>query len=163
MSEVEAHFKASNFLYAEASLLDEGRLEEWLDLLSEDLEYVIPVRVGHASGEQFSGQAFLVNADKAYFKATVSRLRDEYGWASKQRSKTRRFVTNVVILKSGKEMEVSSNLLLVRTEKDEAQTYIVSATRRDVLKEVDGKLKLKKRTVLLDHENLPMYNLYFPL
>ena len=32
------------FLYSEARLLDERRLEEWLDLLAEEIHYWMPMR-----------------------------------------------------------------------------------------------------------------------
>ena len=38
-------------LYDEAELLDEGRWEEWLDLLADDLSYVMPLRLNVAVGE----------------------------------------------------------------------------------------------------------------
>ena len=37
-------FEAEEFLFREASLLDERRLEEWLALLTEDIHYWMPIR-----------------------------------------------------------------------------------------------------------------------
>ena len=38
------HFDIESFLYKEAELLDERRFDEWLDLFTDDLVYVAPVR-----------------------------------------------------------------------------------------------------------------------
>ena len=40
-----------DFLHLEAELLDTGRLEEWLDLLTEDVSYRMPVRLTRERGE----------------------------------------------------------------------------------------------------------------
>ena len=37
-------FEAEEFLYREASLLDERRLDEWLELVSDDIHYWMPIR-----------------------------------------------------------------------------------------------------------------------
>ena len=39
------------FLYEEAALLDERRYTEWLDLLSDDLTYFMPLRRNVKFGE----------------------------------------------------------------------------------------------------------------
>ena len=41
--------EAEDFLYAEGRLLDEGRLEEWLKLFTEDGFYWIPIVNGSNS------------------------------------------------------------------------------------------------------------------
>ena len=40
------------FLYAEAELLDERRFEAWLDVLTEDVRYWMPMRRNVKFGEQ---------------------------------------------------------------------------------------------------------------
>ena len=37
-------FEAQEFLYREASLLDERRLDEWLALCTDDIHYWMPIR-----------------------------------------------------------------------------------------------------------------------
>src|SRR4051812_21194985 len=37
--------EVSEFLFAEADLLDERRYEEWLDLLADDYQYSVPLRM----------------------------------------------------------------------------------------------------------------------
>ena len=41
-----------DFLYKEAELMDEGRLSNWLELMTEDLIYRMPMRVNRGRGEQ---------------------------------------------------------------------------------------------------------------
>ena len=41
-----------DFLYKEAELMDEGRFSNWLELMTEDLIYRMPMRVNRGRGEQ---------------------------------------------------------------------------------------------------------------
>ena len=41
----------ANFLYHEAEVLDERRYEEWLDLLTDDVRYWMPIRRNVKLGE----------------------------------------------------------------------------------------------------------------
>ena len=40
------------FLYREARLLDEGLLEEWLSLFTDDGEYIMPIKAGPLQSRQ---------------------------------------------------------------------------------------------------------------
>ncbi len=40
-----------DLLHREAELLDEGRLDEWLDLLTDDVTYQMPVRMTRERGQ----------------------------------------------------------------------------------------------------------------
>jgi len=166
----DLYIKCSNFLYNEALLLDNHKFDEWLELLDDDLEYLVPVRTtkGDSIEEEVTNENFIIKASKDYFKVTISRLKDNYGWASKQHSRTRRNVSNIIInnaYSSGNSIhvELTNNLLLIRTERDEYHPYILSALRSDTLKLLKERVLLTKRYVILDHSNIPMYNLYFPL
>ena len=44
-------FEIEEFLYQEAELLDERRFEEWLELLTEDVRYFMPIRRNVKFGE----------------------------------------------------------------------------------------------------------------
>jgi len=138
--------------------------------LSDDFEYEVPVR--YSSNEdvekEFSSKEYLIKGGKDYFRATFERLKDSYGWAAKQRSRTRRYVTNVHIseVKKGDGeviVNVRSNVLLIRTERDSPSHWTLSAVRRDVLRVDEEKVMLRKRVTLLDYVDVPMYNIYFPI
>ncbi len=40
-----------DFLYTEAELIDDGRFSDWLELMTEDLIYRMPIRVNRGRGE----------------------------------------------------------------------------------------------------------------
>ena len=44
-------YQVEEFLYQEAEILDERRFEEWLDLLTDDMRYWMPIRRNVKFGE----------------------------------------------------------------------------------------------------------------
>jgi ethylbenzene dioxygenase beta subunit len=166
----DLYIKCSSFLYNEALLLDSNKFDEWLELLAEDLEYAIPIRItqGESVEDEVTNENFIMKAGKEYFKVLAKRLKHQYGWASKEHSRTRRHVSNILIKNiytsnNSLYVELTNNLLLIRTEKDEYHYSILSALRKDALKVLENRVLLAKRYVILDHSNIPMHNLYFPL
>ena len=72
------------FLYSEAELLDERKLREWLDLLSDDVRYWMPIRHNPLDrpaevSEELSkaGDGYYFNDDKQSLKIRGARLRQE--------------------------------------------------------------------------------------
>ena len=85
-----------DLLYTEAFLLDEWRMEDWLELWTEDAEYVVPTNDNpHADPDN---DLMYINHDYRLLKGLVVRLQSvhahrEYPW-----SKTRHLVSNVRVL-----------------------------------------------------------------
>jgi 3-phenylpropionate/cinnamic acid dioxygenase small subunit len=153
-----------DFIHHEAQLLDDGALEPWLDLLTDDVSYLMPVRITRARGQ---GSGFV---DSGYYDDTKSMLiarvkrylESNAAWAEDPPSRTRRFVTNVrVWLDSSSDRYVRSNYLILRNRIDEPDYEILSAERRDLLRPTDGALKLAKRHVYCDQTRLGTQNLSF--
>ena len=160
---VETYWEAYSFLMHEAELLDERRERDWLDLFTEDAEYLMPVRVNRerAEGDGFSEEAYYFEETRGSLELRVRRLETEYAWAEDPPSRTRHFVTNVRVAEGDEEDEVAvrSNLLLYRSRGSDPHQDLLSAERKDVLREEDGQWKLKKRVILLDHSVLTTHNL----
>src|SRR4029453_299181 len=104
------------------------------------------------NGPGFSNEAFHMLEDVASLTMRVRRLDTDYAWAEDPPSRSRRFVSNVRGTKNGDgELNVPATLPTSRSRLDAVEYDIVTAERRDVLVPVDGELKLRSRTVLLDH------------
>jgi 3-phenylpropionate/cinnamic acid dioxygenase small subunit len=160
----EEHWACTDWLNTESALLDDQRLHEWLELLHPELEYKLPVRMTRErqNGPGFSGEAFHMLEDVASLTMRVKRLDTDYAWAEDPPSRSRRFVSNVRVSTNGDgdgALHVTSNLLIYRGRLDMVEYDIVTAERHDELVPVDGELKLRNRTVLLDHSTLPVKNL----
>jgi len=51
MSLLELEREVAEFFYREAELLDSNGLEQWLELLTEDVKYEMPVRLTRERGQ----------------------------------------------------------------------------------------------------------------
>ena len=148
-------FEAEEFLYREGSLLDEKKLEEWFELLTDDIHYWMPIRRTTTAKEvdrEFTrpgGMAFF-DDDKNTLGLRIQRLSAGRAWAEDPPSRTRRMVTNVRILNiDGNEILTTCNFQLYRTRlNSEEDSWI--GRREDLLRRVDGELKLARRHIFLE-------------
>lgn len=140
-----------DFLYQEAALLDEWRLDEWLTLFTADARYVVPT-TDLPEGDPKKQMVF-IDDDMARLRARVERLKSRHGHREFPWSRTRRFITNVRI----KELEegnivVTSSFLVYRFRMGETTPYVGWYEHR--LKRADGELKIHQKRTVLDMEAL---------
>ncbi len=151
------------FLLKEAELLDNRAYQDWLGLLTEDVRYVVPVRVTREMGTESEFAREVAHLDENYvsLEMRLLRLKNARAWAENPPSRTRHFISNIRVEESNRENEVKvkSNLLLYRTRGDDGRFDLISAERHDVLRKVDGQWKLARRVVFLDLTTLPVHNL----
>jgi 3-phenylpropionate/cinnamic acid dioxygenase small subunit len=143
-----------DFLYLEAALLDNGQFEAWLDLLTEDLTYRMPVRLTpqDPSEPDYSEQTETYQDTADSLRLRVRRLRTGRAWAETPRSRTRHLVSNVRVQRTANaaEWDVTSYVLVYRNRGDAPNGDVFAAERRDLLRRVDGALRLARRIVMLD-------------
>lgn len=151
-------------LYHEAILLDEWRFDDWLALLADDLRYVAPLRVtlnttAKTSSIVRSTQHF--DDNYASIRGRVERLKTKSAWAEDPRSRTRRFITNVLAYETAKtdEYEVVSYILLSRSRYEEDRLSMFSAMRRDIWRQTATGWRLSRREIIVDQSVLGMQNL----
>jgi len=140
-----------DFLYAEAALLDEWRLQEWLELLTEDVTYAVPatdVPEGDAKST-----LFLIADDALRVHSRVRQLLGKSAWAENPRSRTRRLISNVRIRETdGETIRVTANFVVYRMRMDQVDTYV--GRYEYTLVQRDGQLKIRERKAILDLEAL---------
>jgi phthalate 3,4-dioxygenase subunit beta len=152
-----------DFLYAEADLLDRGEHRAWLDLLTDDIRYVVPVRVTTAhtlDGSALEDMAHF-DEDRYSLRKRVERFETEHAWAEDPPSRTRHFVTNIRCREGDGDGELvaESNLLLFRSRGDVREHDLLSGRRNDTLRRTPGGLRLARREVILDESVLHTQNL----
>lgn len=155
-----------DFLYLEAELLDERRLREWLELFTDDARYWAPVRHNPLERpddltEELSkpGESYYFNDTKKTLKIRVERVYSKQAWAEVPPSRTRRLISNVRVKKDdGREIEVHSNFFVYRTRMEKDEDIFVG-TRKDILRRVDGEIKIARRTIVLDQAVLGAKNI----
>jgi len=105
--------EVEDFLYAEAALLDDWRLDEWLALLTDDATYHVPSNDRPESDPR--NALFTIADDIARIRARVKRLKDVNAHAESPRSRTRRMISNVRILHTADgKVHVTANFIVNR-------------------------------------------------
>jgi p-cumate 2,3-dioxygenase subunit beta len=143
--------EVEDFLYKEAALLDEWRLEEWLELLAEDAVYEIPP-TDVPEGDS-RNTLFIVADDALRIRSRVKQLLGKSAWAENPHSRTRRMITNVRVLgRDGECILVTANFAVHRMRYESVDTYIGHYDYK--LKRHGNELKIKERRAILDNEAL---------
>ncbi len=164
-TELALHREAELFLYREAKLLDEGLFDEWLDLFTEDARYWMPitetVEVGKERGP-VAGEWSLMEEDKRFLAKRRERLAGTLAHAEQPRSRTRRFISNV--LATAKEdggLVVESNFQVFQSRRSNSEQFFVGH-RKDQLQNTEDGWKIAERVIILDHRVLPRaISIYF--
>jgi p-cumate 2,3-dioxygenase beta subunit len=125
--------EVEDFLYHEAALLDEWKLNEWQELLTDDAAYYVP------PNDQLDGDhrttLFLVADDRERIRQRIIRVLDPNCHAEFPKSRTRRLITNVRI---------------VAREGD----LVTVGAYRYILKCAGDSFRIKERRVLIDAHEL---------
>jgi 3-phenylpropionate/cinnamic acid dioxygenase small subunit len=155
MDRVALRQQFEDLLYREAWLLDQDRLEEWLDLLSENIHYWAPVRADMNRGkEDFSPPLRLAFFDdnKDGLRLRVARIRTGAAHADEPPSRVRHLITNVQVMEAPdtETTKVTSNFLVFKSRRNREENLFVGC-REDTWRLDGGAWKLDERMILLDH------------
>lgn len=145
--------KVLDFLYAEAELLDENRLVDWLGLLADELSYRMPVRVTtqRGTGDDFAPGVTFFDDDLPTLTLRVQRITESpNAHAEMPVTRSRRFVTNVRVEVLGDDLFARSSLLVLGSRWDTRSFEFLAARRNDVLRRYGDDLKLVRREILID-------------
>ena len=144
--------QVEDFLYHEAALLDEWKLDDWEALLTEDATYYVPPN-DHLEGDHRS-TLFLVADDRERIRQRIIRINDPNCHAEYPKSRTRRMISNVRIVETqGDLITVSANFVCYRFRRYERIREYVGAYRH-VLRRAGDSFKITERRVLIDAHEL---------
>ena len=141
-----------DFLYREALLLDQWRLDEWYALFTPDSVYEVPT-MGKARDATPDSSLFYIADDYARLRHRVDRLLKRAAHAEWPRSTQVRIVGNVLI--EGADAtgtQVACSFATYRSKNNFTDNYIGHAYYTIV--EVDGVLKIRSKRVLLGMNSL---------
>jgi p-cumate 2,3-dioxygenase subunit beta len=140
-----------DFLYEEAALLDEWRLDEWLELLTDDATYEVP-STDMPDGDPHTTLSLIAD-DKTRIRSRVAQLLGKSAWAENPPSRTRRMISNVRVRQiDGEAMHVSANFVVYRLRFEQMDTYV--GRYEHTLVQRGGRLKIRARKAILDLEAL---------
>jgi p-cumate 2,3-dioxygenase beta subunit len=144
--------EVEDFLYHEAALLDEWRLDAWQELLADDACYYIP------SNDQLESDhrraLFLIADDRERIRQRIIRVLDPNCHAEFPKSRTRRMINNVRILKVESDLiSVAANFVCYRFRRYERVREYVGSYHY-VLRRAGDTFRIKERRVLIDAHEL---------
>ena len=117
--------QVEDFLFREAALLDDWRLDDWVDLFAEDGRYIVPT-TDLPDGDPQRDLVF-IDDDITRLRARAVRLNSRHAHREYPWSRTRRFVSNVRVEETAAgELSVSSNVLVYRFRAGEGAPYVGS-------------------------------------
>ena len=160
-----------DFLYAEADLLDERRFRDWLNLLTEDITYFMPIRRNvkfgqHADREntrQGDGISWF-DEDKWTLTKRVDQILTGVHYAEEPLSRVCHMVSNVQIrrvvpsIEEPREVEIRCRFLVYQN-RVEYETYTFVGKRSDVIRMTPNGWKIAQREIILDQSVLLAKNL----
>lgn len=156
--------EAERLLFEEARLLDDRRLQEWLDLFTPDAVYWVPIADDRDPGDEPS----IIYDDRARMEERVFRLLDTPAHSQLPPSRTQHDISNVVVIEDGDgSARIRCNLTLHEVRiGDPVQVGLadrrVFAGRCEYLVEQhDGGWRIARKVVNLLDRELPQYNLTF--
>jgi len=143
--------EVENFLYEEAALLDEWRLDEWLALFTEDATYSVPST--DAPDADPSDTLFLIADDYASLRSRVEQLMGKTTWSENPHARTRRLLGNVRVRRTdGARAWVTANFAVYRMRSNQTATYV--GRYEYVLERRQAGLRIQHRRAILDLESL---------
>ena len=169
------------FYSLEARLLDNRQYQQWLALVTEDVQYRVPARVNvqvdnreRGTEQMISVQRELEDADSMgcpireenyiHLMLRVERAFKINSWSENPPARTRRIIGNVELMqRCGEQHTVLSNFHLYYSRPGWA-SFLYSGQRRDVLLAADtDDFRLQQREVILDYSDidLPTLGLFF--
>lgn len=143
--------EVEQFFYHEAMLLDEWRLDEWLALMTDDGEYLVP-SLDSPDADPRSA-LFLIADDYTNLASRVRQLLSGRAWSEHPRSRTRRMISNVQVLAANDDSaKVTANFAVWRFQHEQTDVYVGRYLHR-LVRGFSG-LRIRERRAMLDLETL---------
>ncbi|BCS93544.1 aromatic-ring-hydroxylating dioxygenase subunit beta [Metallosphaera javensis (ex Sakai et al. 2022)] len=143
-----------DFLYREARLLDERNFDKWLEMFTDDAEYIVVSTkfqdTVSSEGVATHGKREIIIFDdtKASLTLRVQRLKTKYAWAEDPPSNTVRVVSNVLVEPVSNVALVFSDVVIYKA-REEADIDVIIATRKDEIVRKKEELKIRRREARL--------------
>lgn len=139
------------FLYSEAALLDQWKLDEWVGLFTEDASYVVPT-TDFPGGDPRRDLVF-IDDNLERLRGRVRRLNSRTAHREFPRSRTRRFISNVRIVEIvDGDAIVEASFLVYRIKRGSTDPFVGFYRYR--LTRQGGRIMIRDRRATLDLESL---------
>lgn len=152
----ELHHAVCQFLYHEAQLLAAGRFQDWLALLTDDVEYRIP---NWRDGDALGTDAVISREDHTALRARAIRLAHPGNPTQMPAPRVQYFITNVVLgERDGEDLRVEAGVLLTVAAPDQP-LRMHPITSRYRLRGAAGAWRIARKDVVLLENDRPLAQL----
>jgi 3-phenylpropionate/cinnamic acid dioxygenase small subunit len=165
VADLVLHREIERTLFREAALLDAHDYRAWMQMLTDDIVYWMPIRQTRGAGDtsqEFTspGDAALFDENRKTLELRIEKRLSGYSWSEDPPSRTRHCIMNVDILErhGDDEVSVAANIIVYRCRLDTDEDWWVGR-RVDRLRRVGGQWKIARRAVYLDQTVLKAKNL----
>lgn len=153
--------EVEEFLFYEAALLDEWRLEEWVELFTLDCLYEVPATDAPTADPGLSWS--LIHDRRTMLEQRIIRLKKPEAHAEYPHSQTSRIIGNVRILeRTGEAVHVSANFIVSRMKAGKFDQY-VGRYEYDLVPFPEGFAIRRKKAVLAQDRLDPQGKISFVL
>jgi p-cumate 2,3-dioxygenase subunit beta len=126
-------------------------LDEWLELLTDDVTYEVP-STDTPAGDPHTTLSLIAD-DNLRLRSRVAQLLGRSAWAENPPSRTRRMISNVRVRGvEGEAIYVTANFVVYRLRFEQMDTYV--GRYEYTLVQRNGRLKIRARKAVLDLEAL---------
>jgi 3-phenylpropionate/cinnamic acid dioxygenase small subunit len=159
------------FYAYEARLLDSREYQQWLALVSPDIQYQVPSRTNLMVDNRERGNEPMISVDRELERADsmgcplreenyvhlmvrVERAFKVNSWSENPPARTRRIVGNVELMaQDGEQLSILNNFHMYYARPGTAN-YMYSGQRRDVLIAEEDSYRILRREVVLDYADI---------
>lgn len=142
------------FLYREARLQDAQAYRDWLTMLTKDIHYWLPAREQRYRDNPLEPDithAAHYNDSYANLETRVRRTETGTCWSEDPATRSAHVVTNIEVeLTDVADEYLVYSLIAVYRNMNEDEEHTLYGHREDILRNVDGELKLAKRKIIID-------------
>ena len=160
----EIQLEIMNLLYQEAYLLDHRKLKEWLELLTDDIVYRMPLREtveGGLNVEDLADDSSYFEETKVSLTTRVHRLYTKSAWVENPATRQRHFISNIVVKGTSNpdEFKVRSYFLFKRNRAFSHDIEEMVGERNDLIRKVGSEYKIAARTIYPDQAVITTMNM----
>lgn len=167
----EEQRELERFYFQEARLLDSRQFQQWLALVTPEVEYLMPSRVNTQVNNRDRGSEAMLSVEREleglgeqgspireegyiHLMLRVERAFKINSWSENPPPRTRRIVGNVELMASeGDTRQVLSNFHL-HYARPGGVDFLYCGQRRDTLQQTEEGLRLRRREVILDYSDI---------
>lgn len=148
--------EVQDFLYLEARLLDERRLDEWIGLMADEIHYFMPIRRNVKFGDwdlEFSdpeNEISYFDEGLDILRGRVRQINTGVHWAEEPVSRFEHLITNVeVIGEEGDEVRVASKFFVYQNRLADEVNHFVGRRYDTLRRDPETVFKIVKRKIIL--------------